>query len=317
MILAVDTSCYTTSLCVIDLKGQVVFESAKLLKVKDGAKGLRQSEGFYQHVYALNEAFSEFAMQWEPKLLKAVVCSTRPRSVEGSYMPVFEAGRLFCDTLSKTLDLPLYAFSHQEGHIMAALKSAGLLEIPKNFYAMHLSGGTTEWTVCEMKSGNISIQLVGETLDISFGQLVDRIGVAAGLPFPAGQSLDDCAKKSDEKGFFKIPVKEGRFNLSGYENKYLKLLETKSVEDVSRHMFNTLAQLMKQWIESVDSTLPILIAGGVASNSVIKTVLNQYENVSFADAKYAKDNAYGTAFLGRMAYLMEQGYDQNESILSI
>lgn len=316
MILAVDTSCYTTSLCVIDLSGRLIFESAKLLKVKAGTKGLRQSEGFYQHVYALNEAFSEFASQFEAKKIVAVVCSTRPRSVEGSYMPVFESGRLFCDNLSKTLNVPLYAFSHQEGHIMAALKTSPLEGIPKSFYAMHLSGGTTEWTACALENGVVKVTLIGETLDISFGQLVDRIGVACGLPFPAGQMLDDCAKKSEEKGFYKIPIKEGRFNLSGYENKYLKLLETKSVENVSRHMFNTMAYLMKQWIESVDAQTPILVAGGVASNSIIKRVLEQYDNVSFADAKYAKDNAYGTAFLGRMAYLMEQGYDQNESILS-
>lgn len=317
MILAVDTSCYTTSLTVINLKGDIVFESMVLLKVKEGSKGLRQSEGFYQHVYALNKAFNDFTEKNDPADIKAIACSVRPRDVEGSYMPVFEAGRLFCDNLSKALKVPMYTCSHQVGHIMAALHTIPFDQIPKTFYAMHLSGGTTEWMACSVSEDQVNVKLLGETLDISFGQLVDRIGVETGFAFPAGQALDIEAQQSSETGCFKIKMKNNQFNLSGYENKYKQMLENKSIKDVSRHLFNTLANLMTTWIESVPQTMPIIIAGGVASNSIINKVLSTYNNVYFAAPKYAKDNALGVAFLGLSAYEKEQQNDKNESVLSI
>lgn len=305
MILAVDTSCYTTSLTVIDLRGDIIFESYELLKVKEGSKGLRQSEGFYQHVYALNEAFSKFTQLHKASEIMAVACSTRPRPVMGSYMPVFEAGRLFCDNLSKTLDIPLYAFSHQEGHIMAAYKTSTLKEIPSEFFAMHLSGGTTEWMQCQKKPIGFDVSLLGETLDISFGQLVDRIGVSMGLDFPCGQAMDALSQANETRDLYKIKMKNKQFNLSGYENKYLEFIKRCSPEEVSRHLFNTLAHLMKQWIDEVPPNMPILVAGGVASNSVIRNVLSSYKNLYFAKPQYAKDNALGTAFLGLLAFEME------------
>lgn len=306
MILAVDTSCYTTSLTVIDLSGDILFESYELLKVKEGTKGLRQSEGFYQHVYALNDAFSKFAKIHCPSKILAVACSTKPRPLEGSYMPVFEAGRLFCDNLSKTLNVPLYAFSHQEGHIMAAYKTSTLKDMPSEFFAMHLSGGTTEWMRCQKKDLGFEIILLGESLDISFGQLVDRIGVSMGIDFPCGQAMDLLSQKNTSSEFFKIKMRNNQFNLSGYENKYLDFKNQHSPEEVSRHLFNTLAHLMKQWIDDVPKDMPILVAGGVASNSIIRNVLSSYKNLYFAKPKYAKDNALGIAFLGLLAFDMER-----------
>ncbi|MGX8795507.1 DNA-binding protein [Fusibacter sp. JL298sf-3] len=305
MILAVDTSCYTTSMTVLDAaSGAIVYESYVLLTVKPGTKGLRQSEGFYQHVYALNKAYEAFVRTHDARQIKAVACSDRPRNVAGSYMPVFEAGRLFCDNLALTLGVPHFKFSHQDGHIMAALRTSKIREIPSRFYAMHLSGGTTELVACTLEQATLSCQMVGHTLDIAFGQLVDRIGVEAGLAFPAGQALDDAAKKSVEKGHFNLKITdELTFNLSGFENKYKALLEEMPIEDVAGHLFNTIGHALLRWLLMLPTDDPVLIAGGVASNTVVRRIVGERHGVYFAAPQYAKDNALGIAELARQHYL--------------
>ena len=181
MILAVDTSCYTTSICVIEVSsGKIVFECNKYLAVKPGARGLRQSEGFFQHVNQLAEIFEALCLEVDVKKIVAVAVSNKPRPVENSYMPVFHAGVLFCRNLANTLSVPLYTYSHQEGHLMAAIKSSGLLETPDAFIGLHLSGGTTELLEVSKTEDGFAANCLGGSLDLNFGQLIDRIGVQIG-----------------------------------------------------------------------------------------------------------------------------------------
>ncbi len=49
LFLGIDTSCYTTSVACVDEKG-IVYEKRTVLSVKLGQRGLRQSEGLFQHV---------------------------------------------------------------------------------------------------------------------------------------------------------------------------------------------------------------------------------------------------------------------------
>ena len=310
MILGIDTSCYTTSMVAITLEGEtIVFEENTLLKVKQGEKGLRQSDGFFQHSHQLTQTYERLVNVISPNHFKAISVSTKPRSVEGSYMPVFSAGYQFAKNLSLTLSLPIYTCSHQEGHIMAALKTCALKEIPSKFYALQISGGTTELLKVEYEPVQFKVTLLGESLDLHFGQLVDRIGVALGLPFPCGQALDAIAAMQLHNDFFAASFKNNLFfNLSGLENKYLELIHEKSPEYIARHLFNTLSQVMLKWISNVDDGLPIVIAGGVASNGIIRSQLLAApfkSKLYFAEAKYSRDNALGVAHIGCDVYRKE------------
>ena len=55
-----------------------------------------------------------------------------------------------------------------------------------------MSGGTTEILLLNRNknSTEYNIEIVGGTKDISFGQLIDRIGVKLGYRFPAGKYID-------------------------------------------------------------------------------------------------------------------------------
>ena len=59
VVIGFDTSCYTTSVAAVTVEGQVIASCRKLLPVKLGERGLRQSEGVWHHVRALPERLEE------------------------------------------------------------------------------------------------------------------------------------------------------------------------------------------------------------------------------------------------------------------
>ena len=191
--LGFDTSNYTTSVAAFD--GAAGDNVSRLLPVKAGELGLRQSEALFSHIKRLPELSDRLFAHLDRTKIQAVGVSTRPRAVEGSYMPCFLAGESQAKVLASVLHVPLVAFSHQQGHIAAVLWSAGRLDLlGSEFLAWHLSGGTTELLhVRSTTDGEIDCEKIGGTTDISAGQLIDRTGQLLGLDFPAGKALDALA----------------------------------------------------------------------------------------------------------------------------
>jgi N6-L-threonylcarbamoyladenine synthase len=289
--------------------GQILFELNKNLAVKPGERGLRQSEGFFQHVHQLTSSFESLSQAIDVKKIRAIAVSSRPRPLENSYMPVFHAGLLFCTNISNALGVPLATYSHQEGHLMAAICTSGLNSSPDWFYGLHLSGGTTEILKVKTLEDGFEETLVGGTLDLNFGQLIDRIGVKLGLSFPCGKEMDALAKLEPHDDAYKMKLKTDlTFNLSGLENKYMQLIEAHSVSYVCTHIFNTIAGILTQLIKPFPSDAPIVLSGGVASNSLICNQLQHKlsdKKLYFAKPEYARDNALGIAELYRRKVIKE------------
>ena len=182
VILGVDTSNYRTSLCLINKQGKVVSEQRRLLTVKQGERGLQQSEAVFQHIQRLPDLADE--LEWEGYQLIAVAASTRPRPVEGSYMPVFKVGESWARGIATSHRVPFFQTSHQEMHIAAGESSSTSQPTNSPFLAVHLSGGTSELLSCQRTEDGYQIAKLGGTLDLHAGQLIDRVGVALGLPSP-------------------------------------------------------------------------------------------------------------------------------------
>ena len=198
-VLGLDTSNYTTSAAV--LKNATIYQSKLLLPVKKGEKGLRQSEAVFHHINQLPQVIKTLQAhftQTPPGLLGA---SDAPRREAGSYMPCFTVGLSAARVLSDVLKVPLYTFSHQQGHIAAALYSAEKLELLEQpFLAFHVSGGTTEALLVKPDREEIcKTQVVAGTLDLNAGQAIDRTGVMLGLSFPCGKDLEQLALGCDEE----------------------------------------------------------------------------------------------------------------------
>lgn len=189
--LGLDTSCYTTSCALVNSEGEIIGEAKKLLEVKAGARGLQQSQMVFQHTRALPELIKQLPSGVQ---LAGIGVSAFPRREKDSYMPAFLVGRGMAHSLGHLQNIPVYEFSHQENHILAALRD--LKYVPTEpFYGLHVSGGTTELLYCEpSRETFFTATLVSDALDLHGGQFVDRIGVALDLPFPAGPHMENLAK---------------------------------------------------------------------------------------------------------------------------
>lgn len=299
--LGLDTSNYTTSAAVFD--GQSGYNAGKLLEVRPGEKGLRQSDALFQHVKALPDRISELRESGWLSGVEAVCASTRPRAVEGSYMPCFLAGESLGCSLAHTLNVPFFAVSHQQGHLAAAAWSAGrmdLLDVP--FLAWHLSGGTTELLHVEPDGVNVNARRVGGTADISAGQLIDRAGVMLGLGFPAGKALDELSQRCETPiEPFRVRLSGLEFSLSGMENQVTALFgRGKDPSVVARFVLDTVSDLIRRATVEAQNRypgLPLLCSGGVASNSRLRYVLAGSCQAIFAQPQYSTDNAMGVAVL--------------------
>ena len=309
MVLGIDTSNYTTSVALASEDG--FRQSRKILSVGKGECGLRQSNALFLHTVNLPEMMRALKPMGK---IDAVAYSAYPRDVEGSYMPCFLAGQAAAESISAALDVPLYRFSHQAGHLMAAVKTCGDENVGKHpFLAFHASGGTTELLYAEPNETiGFSAEIIGCTKDISAGQLVDRVGVMLGLPFPCGGELEKLALQSRVKKIpSKICVKGTDCNISGAENVALKMQKDGvPAEDIARFAIEFVGKTIFEMSVAARERypeLPIIYAGGVMRNEIIKKMLaKKLPNVLFADTALSSDNAVGTAYLGLEKYIREE-----------
>ncbi|MBQ8372094.1 MAG: peptidase M22 [Clostridia bacterium] len=312
-ILGIDTSNYTTSVALVSLSGELVANIKRPLAVKEGERGLRQSDAVFSHVKNLPSCMEEMREHLRGGNIAAVGVSTRPRNIDGSYMPCFLCGVAAAESIRSALGVPLYSFSHQCGHIMAALYSSGREELADGeFAAYHVSGGTTELLHVKGERGAFSAKIVGGTLDLNAGQVIDRIGVRLGLPFPAGVHLEKLALEFKGKLPRKRPSTNGSFiNLSGLENMALKLYSDTSDPTVTAafvldHIAEALIATCSCLLDK-EGELPLVFAGGVMSNSIIKEKIRRsLSDCSFAEPRLSSDNAVGVAVLARHAYLCDK-----------
>ena len=301
-VLGLDTSNYTTSAAVFD--GEGGRNQGRLLEVRPGELGLRQSDALFQHVKHLPEVVEALLGEEGLGTVQAVGASTRPRAVEGSYMPCFLAGASQGQVLSQVLGVPFYAFSHQQGHLAAAAWSAGRLDLlDRPFLAWHLSGGTTELLRVEPEEDRVAVraEILGGTSDISAGQLIDRTGVLLGLSFPAGKEVEKLSRQAQKREYYKVKVKDLTFSLSGMENKVRQMVQRgEEPAEVAWFAQETVCRVVQACTKAAMEAypgLPVLCSGGVASNGRLKELLRQNCGALFAQPQFSTDNAMGTAVL--------------------
>ena len=294
-----DTSNYTTSIAYYSNSGYL--NCSKLLPVKEGELGLRQSDTVFHHTQSLPELSGRLFSDIDFRSIGCVGVSVKPRMVEGSYMPCFTVGYSHAKLLSDALNVPLVCCSHQQGHVAAAVYSAGrpeLMDYPH--LAWHLSGGTTELLLVEPDGYSVSCKKIGGTTDISAGQLIDRTGQLLGLPFPAGKHIDKLSAAASRTDCYKVKCNEFSFSLSGIQNKVQQYhdlhhdpAETAgyALRCVCGAVLSITQAAMKQY-----PGLPVVFSGGVASNSMLRLALSGTDAV-FAEPDFSRDNALGVAII--------------------
>lgn len=320
-ILGIDTSAYTTSIAVVSTEGEIVLNKKIILDVEKNQLGLRQQSAVFKHLNNLPKLFS--SEEFDYRKIKEVAVSYAPRRVEGSYMPVFTVGKNFGKMISEILDVNYIEYSHQENHLSCAIKDYYKDYDYKNkkILAIHISGGTLEILIANKAKIGFKTDLVGGTKDITFGQLIDRIGVYCGYQFPCGIELEKAVEEADvdydtAKKICPNISGDERINLSGIENYYKKLLDEKIYmeEIIFASIFMYISDCIIAMISHVEKHHgfeQIVISGGVSSNEIIRKELGKYFKdkyfLIFPNSGLSRDNAIGNAFLP----IIDRWYDEN------
>jgi N6-L-threonylcarbamoyladenine synthase len=312
-VLGIDTSCYTTSVALYGDAGLQADERL-LLRAPQGSRGMRQSDALFAHVQQLPQLFERLGGL--KGRVDAIAVSERPRPVDGSYMPVFTAGSGAARSLASALGVPLMRSSHQEGHIAAGcLGTAEAFREP--FLAFHLSGGTTELLCATPRPGGFFVEIVGRGLDVHAGQLIDRVGVALGLPFPAGPALEQLAQRCEhpQNLGIKVRVSGADCNLSGAEAAAQRAREAGADGAAVAHAVQAaLAEAFAAMALNAAQERGlrrVLFIGGVASNSYLRgqwqaRLAEQGVEARFAAPGLSSDNAVGVAVLGHQFFTIEE-----------
>ncbi len=315
--LGIDTSNYTTSVALYDAATGKVFQKKKLLPVRPGEKGIRQSDAVFHHTQQLSVLLTELLEECKAAgvlpedhpagpLWKAIGVSDRPRRISGSYMPCFTVGQHTADSLATVLGVPLYSFSHQEGHIAAALYSAGRLDlIGKDFLAFHVSGGTTESLLVQKgKEVPLEATLLGTSSDLKAGMAIDRVGVMLGLSFPAGPELERLALQSTKVYKVHPSMKGLNCSLSGVENQCQRMLQQgEAPADIALYCLTYIKESLAAMAGALLQEHPgkhVVFSGGVMSNSMIRQDFLGRFDCSFAEPVFSADNAAGIAVLAAL-----------------
>ncbi len=334
-ILGIDTSNYKTSVAVLNGRS-IISDLRRLLDVKAGEKGLRQSDAVFQHMKNLPELFEELMSNFYGKI-SAISYASKPRPVSGSYMPCFLSGENFARSIGIFLQVPVIGFSHQEGHI-EAIRAFSEMKYLEKYLACHFSGGTCEilkivpastdrrrtvtegYSTFSGENTFYDIELVGGTKDISFGQVLDRAGVMMGFPFPCGNKMDEIACSTGKTSGMLTPIKvfDGKVNLSGIDtqikNKLTSLtrgispaaLETQLRDEFIREIMTRISDAVSELLIQTSQATglkDVIMSGGVSASRFIRREISEKLEekgiiVYFDDMDLSSDNAVGIALLG-------------------
>ena len=310
--LGLDTSCYTTSAALCPL-GAFPRQERMLLPVPAGERGLRQSEAVFAHVRQLPQVLLPL-LEKNMERIDCVCASASPRDGEESYMPVFQVGVSQGKALAAALGVPFFTTTHQRGHIAAAQFGTGLTQ--DRFIAVHLSGGTTDVL---FKDGE-KLTPLGTSLDLHAGQLVDRVGVALGLPFPSGPHLEKLAVRGERKHLIPVSMDPDGLNchLSGAEAQLLRMMAGgHRPEDVAAEVYSVLCRTVLRLLQGAAEKTgcrEMLLAGGVISSSLLRHLLTERNEkrraglrLYFGRPEFSGDNAVGVALIGLDKLQKERG----------
>lgn len=310
--LAFDTSCYTTSIAVVS-DGEVIYDNRIMLDVPQGSRGLRQSEAVFKHVKNMRQLFLDYSAKGFD--ISAASYSEKPCPKEASYMPVFTVGQSFAVACASTLDVTAYPLTHQHGHIYAAF--FGNKISPGTYCALHVSGGTLELLHVEITDEIKDIRTIGGTKDITCGQLIDRVGVAAGLPFPSGQAMEDIYRPDGVK--LAVGVNGLYANLSGAETQAQRMLQAgKPADIVCSGVIDCTALTLARLVQNAakDGYGKFIFTGGVICNTMVReAIAKQCAAVGacaiFAQKRYCSDNACGLALAVQIKHNKEKELGQD------
>lgn len=307
VVIGIDTSNYRTSAAAVTEDGEILLNDRELLPVPAGERGLRQSEAVFAHIRRFSSLEASIRRISASHPMAAVIATDRPCDGEASYMPVFVVGTTIGKMMAAAAGVPFFTTTHQRSHLAAAAAGTELADRGE-MMAMHLSGGTTDMLLLR----GDEVRRIGGSEDLHAGQLVDRAGVAMGLPFPSGPALEKLAGAGISRGRLGCSMEKGdlRCHLSGAETQVSRWIRDGAMPeaDIAREIYDLLARTFSRMAAAGarETGLDrILITGGIASSALFRDLLTERlgktrnaPKAVFGSSELSGDNAVGTARIG-------------------
>lgn len=213
--------------------------------------------------------------------------------------------------------IPLIGINHLEGHIYANFLQHPELEFP--LLALLVSGGHTHLILFRNHG---DYEVLGKTRDDAAGEALDKVARTLGLGYPGGPQIQKVAQEGNPSAYdFPRAMLEPNsldFSFSGMKSAVLNTQNTASmkghvlnVPDIAASFQQAVVDvLVRKTIMGVERTgvRRVLLAGGVAANSLLRTQLTEQLNehkvmLTYPDPVYCTDNGAMIAVAGYYHYL--------------
>lgn len=280
--LALETSCDETSAAVV-ADGRVVLSNiiSSQIPVHQKFGGVVPEIASRKHIENVMAVVDE-------ALSVAGVGLTDISAIGVTYGPGLVGALLVGVSVAKALafaaDLPLVGVNHLEGHIFANFLSHAALQPP--FIALVVSGGHT--SLIQVKDYH-SFELLGQTRDDAAGEAFDKIARVLKLPYPGGPHIDRLAQQGNPAAIAFPRALTGQknfeFSFSGLKSAVINYIHNAEQRGEQIPQADLAASFQAAVVDVlVDKTMhavrqcqvsQVVVAGGVAANSGLKTALHE------------------------------------------
>lgn len=219
--------------------------------------------------------------------------------------------------IAAALNKPLISVHHIEGHIAANYIAHTDLEPP--FVCLVVSGGHSHIVLVK---DYLSFEILGRTRDDAAGEAFDKIARVLGLGYPGGPAIDKWAKDGDPRAvhFPRVKFQDNPydFSFSGLKTAVINHINHLNQKGEDIPVADICASFQQAVIDVlVDYTISaakehkiekICLAGGVASNSLLRETMSQKANENGMISLYpppvlCTDNAAMIAASGYFSFL--------------
>jgi N6-L-threonylcarbamoyladenine synthase len=220
--------------------------------------------------------------------------------------PCLRIGAVIARSISSFYNIKLIPINHALGHIELGMS----LTNSKDSLVLLVSGGHTMILIFN----NSRWRVIGETLDITLGQLLDQFGRHLGLASPCGAQIEKLADKSSQN-YVVLPysIKGNDVTFSGILSASKRLISSSkyTIEDMCYSIQETAFAMITEAVEralSATEKKELLLVGGVSANKKLSHILSlacQRHNVKFNSCplSFAGDNGAQIAWTGILSYL--------------
>jgi N6-L-threonylcarbamoyladenine synthase len=298
-IIGVESTAHTFSVSVVSSGGKIL-SNAKSVYVPPEGSGIHPFEASQSHLASAPRVLAEALHSSGVSLqdLDAVAYAMGP-----GLGPCLRVGAVVARTLASSLEVPLVPVNHAVGHIELGC----LLTGAKDPVVLLVSGGHT----MILAYSEHRWRVLGESLDLTLGQLLDQFGRHRGLSSPCGRAIEEAASKSNT--YLRLPytVKGNDVSFSGMLTASKLLVERgSSFEDVCYSLQETAFAMVTEVTEralAFTGKREVMIVGGVAANRRLSGMMADMASrhsaaVTMSPLEYSGDCGAQIAWTGWLAH---------------